>query len=98
MIRAVIFDVDGVLIESAEIKTRAFEQLFAGYPDKVKEIVDYHNKNAGLSRYVKFRYFYEKILGQKLSDQEEAELGERFSRIVLEQVLKRHSFREPSIF
>lgn len=87
MIRAVIFDVDGVLIESAEIKTRAFEQLFAEYPDKVGEIVDYHNRNAGLSRYVKFRYFYEKILGQRLSDQEETELGERFSRIVLEQVL-----------
>lgn len=88
MIKAIIFDVDGVLIESAEIKTRAFEQLFAGYPDKVKEIVDYHNRNAGFSRYIKFRYFYEKILGQKLSAQKEAELGERFSRIVLEQVLR----------
>jgi phosphoglycolate phosphatase-like HAD superfamily hydrolase len=88
MIRAIIFDVDGVLIESAEIKTRAFELLFADYPDKVVEIVDYHNKNSGLSRYVKFRYFYENILGQELSPEKEAELGEKFSRIVLEQVLK----------
>lgn len=88
MIKAIIFDVDGVLIESADIKTRAFAQLFAEYPDKVGEIVDYHDKNAGLSRYVKFRYFYEKILGQELSAQKEAELGERFSRIVLEQVLE----------
>jgi len=88
MIRAVIFDLDGVIIESAEIKTRAFEILFAGYPDKLSEIISYHQKNGGISRYVKFRYFYEKILGQELSAQEEAELGERFSQIVVRQILK----------
>ncbi|MCD6390773.1 MAG: HAD family hydrolase [Dehalococcoidia bacterium] len=88
MIRAVIFDVDGVIIESAEIKTKAFEILFSDYPDKLPEIVSYHQKHAGISRYVKFRYFYEKILRKKLSQQEEAELGERFSKIVLTQVLE----------
>lgn len=88
MIRAVIFDVDGVIIESAEIKTRAFAMLFADYPDKLPEIIEYHQRNSGFSRYIKFRYFYEKILGQKLSVQKEAELGERFSQIVLEEVLK----------
>lgn len=87
MIKAIIFDLDGVIIESAEIKTRAFELLFADYPDKVGEIVAYHKRNAGISRYLKFRYFYDKILGQELSAQKEAELGEQFSRIVLEQIL-----------
>jgi len=88
VIKAVIFDLDGVIIESAEIKTKAFELLFADYPDKVQEIVDYHKRNAGISRFVKFRYFYENILGQELSSEKEAELGERFSQIVLEQVRK----------
>jgi len=88
MIKAVIFDLDGVIIESAEIKTRAFELLFADYPDKKGEIIDYHKRNAGISRYLKFRYFYEKILGQELSPTKEAELGEMFSQIVLEEVLK----------
>ena len=88
MIKAVIFDVDGVIIESAQIKTKAFEILFADYPDKLCEIISYHQKNGGISRYVKFRYFYEKILGKKLSAQEEAELGEKFSKIALAQILK----------
>ena len=88
MIEAVVFDFDGIIVESAEIKTRAFELLFADYPDKMGEIVAYHQENAGISRYVKFRYFYETLLGQELSPQKEAELGERFSQIVLEQILR----------
>ena len=88
MIRAVIFDLDGVIIESAGIKTKAFEILFADYSDRLPEIISYHQKHAGISRYVKFRYFYEKILGQELSAQEEAKLGEKFSQIVVRQILE----------
>jgi len=87
MIKAIIFDLDGVIIESTEIKTDAFRTLFADYPDKLPEIIAYHQKNAGISRYKKFRYIYEKILGQELSAQKEAELGKEFSRIVLDKVL-----------
>jgi phosphoglycolate phosphatase-like HAD superfamily hydrolase len=87
MIRAVIFDLDGVIIESAGIKTKAFEALFADYPDKLPDFIAYHQEHAGISRYVKFRYFYEKILGRELSAREEAELGERFSEIGMNQIL-----------
>lgn len=88
MIKAIIFDFDGVLIESAEIKTKAFETLFADYPDKVQRIVAYHRTNMGISRYIKFRYIFENILKQTLSPDKEAELGKRFSQIVLDQIVK----------
>jgi len=88
MIKAIIFDFDGVIIESAEIKTRAFELLFAGYPDKVKEIIAYHKKNMGISRYIKFQYIYKMILGLEISPSEEISLGERFSQIALGEILK----------
>jgi len=87
LIKAIIFDFDGVIIESADIKTEAFKELFSGYPEKLTQMVDYHLMNAGISRYIKFRYIYESILQKELSRKEEAELGKRFSQIVLEKVL-----------
>lgn len=87
MIKAIIFDFDGVIVESVDIKTEAFKELFADYPRKIKEIIDYHLMNGGISRYVKFRYIYEQILGQDLSRDAEVELGRRFSQIVLQKVL-----------
>ena len=64
MLKAIFFDFDGVIVESAGIKTEAFRKLFSNYPDQVDEIVDYHKANAGISRYDKFDYIYEKILKQ----------------------------------
>ena len=86
MIKTIIFDFDGVIVESAEIKTKAFKELFTDYPQKIEEIVQYHLANGGISRYVKFRYIYEQILGQKLSEDTEIKLGKDFSKIVLQKI------------
>ena len=87
MIKGIIFDFDGVIVESSDIKTEAFRELFQGYPQKVRAILDYHLLNGGISRYVKFRYIYEHILGHKLAKNKEIELGKVFSQIVFKKVL-----------
>jgi phosphoglycolate phosphatase-like HAD superfamily hydrolase len=86
MIRAIIFDFDGVLVESAGIKTEAFRSMFSAWSDKIEEIVSYHLNNMGVSRYVKFKHFHEKILGLPYSDQIGVNLGKQFSKIVLDQI------------
>jgi phosphoglycolate phosphatase-like HAD superfamily hydrolase len=88
MIKAIIFDFDGVLVESAHIKTEAFRKLFSGWPDNVEDIVRHHNKNAGISRYVKFEYIYKYILKEPYTEEKSLELGREFSGIVLEEVRK----------
>ncbi|VVB88578.1 Phosphoglycolate phosphatase [uncultured archaeon] len=88
MIKAIIFDFDGVIVESAQVKTEAFRKLFSKWPNKVDEIVSYHIKNMGVSRYVKFKYFYENILKVPYSQEISSELGRQFSDIVLDEIKK----------
>ena len=85
--RVIIFDFDGVVLESADIKTRAFALLFEEHGEHVDAIVDLHLSLAGVSRYEKFRLIYRDILGRPLDDAEMDRLGEEFSRIALEEVL-----------
>ena len=88
MTRVVAFDFDGVILESADIKTTAFARLFEDCPDDVDRIVQYHLDNAGVSRFEKFRVIYRDMLGLPLTDDEEQRLGERFSALVLSEVLR----------
>lgn len=83
-----VFDFDGVILESADIKTRAFRELFAAHPDRVDEIVAYHEANAGISRFLKFRHIYGSMLDRPLGPDEERALGERFETLVVEEVVR----------
>lgn len=83
MIRAAVFDFDGVVLESADIKTRAFRRLFDGN----EEAVDYHLAHQGVSRYEKFRHITTKILERPYSEEDEQRLAARFSELVFDEVL-----------
>ncbi len=88
MIKAVIFDFDGVIVESVDIKTAAFRELFSKEgEDAAKKIVDYHLDNAGVSRYEKFRYIYREILKRDLKEDEFGELCRRFASLVMKSVV-----------
>ena len=58
-----IFDCDGVVLDSNRIKTEAFRTAAQPYGDAAAQaLVDYHVTNGGVSRYVKFAYFLDHIV------------------------------------
>lgn len=84
----IILDFDGVILESVDVKTHAFRELFSFTPEHVDEIVNFHVHNGGMSRFDKFRYFYKNILKEPLSDEQYEFLCNRFSELVFDGVLK----------
>lgn len=56
-----------MILDSNNLKTDAFEYSLSNFPkSKIKELIKYHKKNGGISRYEKFNYFFSDIM--KLSD------------------------------
>ncbi|MBT8326832.1 MAG: HAD hydrolase-like protein [Bacteroidia bacterium] len=86
--KIVFFDFDGVVLDSAKIKTLAFPEVFKDYPQHLEAITNYHLENQGISRYEKFDWIYQTLLKTELSNSEKEELGNTFSEIVLEKVMQ----------
>lgn len=83
-IRGVIFDFDGVILDSMDVKSQAFVKLFSDYPRwAIESIVGYHAENGGMSRRKKIEYFYANIMNQKAPCELDA-LEEKFGHHVLE--------------
>jgi HAD superfamily hydrolase (TIGR01549 family) len=85
---AVFFDFDGVILDSVDVKTKAFAKMFREYGPEVEEkVVEYHLDNGGVSRFDKFRYYYKNILYKPINQNEIDELSEQFSRLAVGGVL-----------
>lgn len=87
MLKAIIFDFDGVICESLAAKTRAFRKLFEDYPEKLTEILRIHTDNGGMSRYKKFELIFKNILKKELPDRESQRLGKVFSEYCYDEVV-----------
>tara|TARA_B100000780_G_scaffold92105_1_gene63792 strand:+ start:2759 stop:3424 length:666 start_codon:yes stop_codon:yes gene_type:complete len=85
----IIFDFDGVLVNSNEIRVNGFSELFYGYnSEDVNELVSYVHQNGGISRYKKIRFFFEDIRNEDISNSDVNKLAEIYSKIVEEKVEK----------
>lgn len=83
-VEAVVFDFDGVILESAAGKGRAFIELFSQYPHHLEAIRAHHLANLGVSRFEKFEWIYDHLLRRPLSGEESRDLGRRYSDLVFE--------------
>mgnify|MGYP003995301205 CR=1 FL=1 len=85
--KAIIFDFDGVVLDSVHVKTKAFAQLYSEYGNEIEQkVVDYHLLNGGISRFEKFKYYHKIFLGISLTNTQISELAESFSKIVYDKV------------
>tara|TARA_Y100000996_G_C22542621_1_gene650565 strand:- start:311 stop:931 length:621 start_codon:yes stop_codon:yes gene_type:complete len=88
MYKNIIFDFDGVIVDSVDIKTDAFVLLYEKYGKRISDRVkDYHLKNNGISRFEKFKYFEEILLKKKIDSERISVLSENFSKLVLDMVI-----------
>lgn len=86
---AIFFDFDGVLAESADIKTEAFRTMYAPYgAEVVAGVLDHHQAHAGASRRKKIRYCHKYLLGRRLSEDDLEQLAQHFSRLVEDAVVE----------
>lgn len=81
--QAVLWDFDGVILDSMKVRDEGFQEIFCKYEDgDVKKLIQYHRLNGGLSRYVKIRFFYEKVLEREISEEKVLKYAEEFSSIM----------------
>lgn len=78
-----IFDCDGVILNSNKIKTEAFFQAALPYGEGAARcLVDYHIKKGGVSRYKKFEYFLSHIVTEGSYGPSLTELLESYAAFV----------------
>lgn len=85
----IIFDCDGVIMNSNSIKTEVFHDVALRFgKDAADLLVSFHLQHGGISRYHKFKYLIEDILRRSASEEEIAQLASDFGRRVYQRLLR----------
>lgn len=81
--KSILWDFDGVILNSMPIREKGFREVLSPYPKKqVDALIDFHTKNAGLSRYFKFNYFFQEIRNEESTQKLQEDLSNQFSKIM----------------
>jgi phosphoglycolate phosphatase-like HAD superfamily hydrolase len=88
-VEAIFLDFDGVVVESADVKTQAFYALYQPYGKIIAhKAMQYHIDNQGVNRYEKFHAIHRKFLNKMCSPEEADKLSDLFSKIVFQQIVE----------
>lgn len=98
--KTILWDFDGVILDSMPIRDYGFEQIFDKYPKSlVEKFIRYHRINGGLSRFHKIKYFYNEFLKQNISEKDILEYAENFTYIMKQELTnKKYLIRDSVIF
>lgn len=88
MIKNILWDFDGVILDSMHIREYGFKEIFKRYDSNaVNALLQFHRTNGGLSRYVKIRYFFERILNQNIEESQVIEYATVFSELMRKELI-----------
>ena len=66
-----IFDFDGVIADSVQVKTSAFAELYRPFGnDVIQKVILHHEANGGISRFEKIKIYHESFLNRSINDKE----------------------------
>ncbi|MCK5608096.1 HAD family hydrolase [Candidatus Pacearchaeota archaeon] len=82
------FDCDGVLLDSNQLKSEAFYEVALPYGEgNARALVEYNKRFGGVTRFEKFRYFFEIILEKKTFESEMENVLNDFSALICKKLL-----------
>ena len=89
MVNAIIFDFDGVVLESLNVKTNAFKKLYEPYGSDIsKRVVEHHLENGGVSRFDKIKIYHNIFLGEDIDEKKIQKIAQKFSEMVVNEIMK----------
>lgn len=83
----IILDFDGVVIDSVDIKTEVFKEIFSRFPEIFEDAVSYHLNNIGISRHAKFAYLLKNFLRHENIESEAEKLSCEFSEKIYRKIV-----------
>lgn len=97
-IRTIFWDFDGVILDSMNLRDWGFREIFKSFDaELVEQLIEYHRINGGLSRYVKIRHFYEKILNKAISEEQVMEYANQFSVLMKQELTNKDNLIMDSV-
>ena len=85
----IVFDIDGVILESLQAKNKAFELLYKNYGTQiVKKVLRHHQENAGMSRFEKIKHYNTNYLNLSNEGSMNKIFLDQFSKLTLNTVSK----------
>jgi phosphoglycolate phosphatase-like HAD superfamily hydrolase len=98
MIKNILWDFDGVILNSMKIKGDGFIELFKNYEQKYITVLEsYHYANGGISRFEKIKYFFNEILKQEISNDDVLNLADEFAKIITKNIFDKANLIDETI-
>ena len=85
-----LFDCDGVILQSNQIKSQTMYQVALHFSDEktAKTFQQYHQINAGFTRFKKFTYLFETLLNRQSFEDDYQKALMMFSQMCMEQLIE----------